>query len=160
MTVSIFMNVDGIKGESTDEKHKDEIRLSSCSFSAANSSAYNNASKTVSKGQAQMADIQFSKEADKTSVELFKACASGKVIPKVKIAFQTNVGDDKKIDFLVYELENVVVNSYNFSASSEADEHGSLTYAKIKQIYDQRDEKGTSKGKVEGFFDVLLNKAG
>ncbi|RIV82860.1 Hcp family type VI secretion system effector [Aurantiacibacter zhengii] len=160
MTVSVFMKPDGIEGEATDEKHDKEIRLSSCSFAASNSSAYNNASKTVSKGQAQMADIQFSKEADKTSVELFKACASGKVIPKVKISFQTNVGDDKKIDFLVYELENVVVNSYNFSASSEADEHGSLTYAKIKQIYDQRDEKGNSKGKVEGFFDVLLNKAG
>lgn len=160
MTVSVFMEVDGIKGEATDENHKDEIRLTACSFSASNSSAYNNASKTVSKGQALMADIQFSKETDKTSVELFKACASGKVIPKVKISFQTNVGDDKKIDFLVYELENVVVNSYQFSASSVADEHGSLTYAKIKQIYDQRDEKGTSKGKVEGFFDVLLNKAG
>lgn len=160
MTVSVFLNMDGIKGESTDEKHPDEIKLTSCSFSAHNSSAYNNASKTVSKGQAMMADIAFTKEADKTSVELFKACASGKVIPKVLISFQTNVGDDKKIDFLVYELENVVVNNYSFSAGSQADESGSLTYAKIKQIYDQRDEKGTSKGKVEGYFDVLLNKAG
>lgn len=160
MTVSIFLKMDGIKGESTDEKHTDEIKLNSCSFSAHNSSAYNNASKTVSKGQAMMADIAFTKEADKTSVELFKACSSGKVIPKAVISFQTNVGDDKKIDFLVYELENVVVNNYSFSASSTADESGSLTYAKIKQIYDQRDEKGTSKGKVEGYFDVLLNKAG
>lgn len=160
MTVSVFMKADGIKGEATDDGHKDEIKLSACSFSAHNSSAYNNASKTVSKGQAMMADIQFSKEVDKTSVELFKACASGKVLPNVKISFQTNVGDDKKIDFLVYELENVVVNNYNFNASSEADESGSLTYAKIKQVYDQRDEKGTSKGKVNGFFDVLLNKAG
>lgn len=160
MTVSTFMKPDGIKGESTDENHKDEIMLTSCSFSAHNASSYNNASKTVSKGQAMMADIAFTKEADKTSVELFKACASGKVIPKVVISFQTNVGDDKKIDFLVYELENVVVNNYNFNASSEADESGSLTYAKIKQTYDQRDEKGTSKGKVNGFFDVLLNKAG
>lgn len=160
MTVSIFAKFDGIAGESTDEQHKDEIKLTSCSFSAHNSSAYNNASKTVSKGQAMMADIAFTKEADKTSVALFKACASGKVIPKATISFQSNVGDDKKIDFLVYELENVVVNNYNFSAASEADESGSLTYAKIRQVYDQRDEKGTSKGKVEGFFDVLLNKAG
>jgi type VI secretion system secreted protein Hcp len=160
MTVSIFVKADGITGESTDEKHKDEIKLTSCSFSAHNASSYNNASKTVSKGQAMMADIAFTKEVDKTSVELFKACASGKVIPKVVISFQANVGDDKKIDFLVYELENVVVNNYNFSASEMADESGSFTYAKIKQVYDQRDEKGTSKGKVQGFFDVLLNKAG
>ena len=160
MTVSVFMKPDGITGESTDEGHKNEIKLTSCSFSAHNSSAYNNASKTVSKGQAMMADIAFTKEADKTSVELFKACASGKVIPKVVISFQTNVGDDKKIDFLKYELENVVVNNYNFNASDMADESGSLTYAKISQTYDQRDEKGTSKGKVNGFFDVLLNKAG
>jgi len=107
-----------------------------------------------------MADIAFTKEADKTSVALFKACASGKVYDKATISFQTNVGDDKKIDFLVYELENVVVNNYNFSASSEADESGSVTYAKITQKYDQRDEKGKSKGKVEGFFDVLKNAAG
>ena len=160
MTVSVFMNIDGVEGESTDEKHENEIMLTSCSFSAHNASAYNNASKTVSKGQAIMADIAYTKEADKTSVMLFKACAAGKVFPKVTISFQTNTGDDKKIDFLVYELENVVVNNYNFSAAQSADESGSLTYAKIRQVYDQRDEKGTSKGKVEGFFDVLLNKAG
>lgn len=160
MTVAIFLKSDDIKGEATDDKHKDEIKLTSCSFSAHNSSAYNNASKTVSKGQATMGDIAFTKETDKTSVELFKACASGKVYKTMTIFFQTNVGDDKKIDFLAYELENVVVNSYNFAASSTADESGSLTYAKIKQTYDVRDEKGESKGKVTGFFDVLLNKAG
>lgn len=160
MEVSIFLKLDGIEGESTDEAHTNEIKLSSFSFSAFNSSSYNNASKTVSKGQANMGDIAFSKEVDKTSVALFKACAAGKVIPKGVISFQSNVGDDKKIDFLKYELENVVINNYNFSASSMADESGSLTYAKIRQIYDQRDEKGTSKGKVEGYFDVLLNKAG
>lgn len=160
MEVSIFLKLDSIEGEATDEKHEKEIKLSSCTFSAFNSSSYNNASKTVSKGQANMGDIAFTKEVDKTSVALFKACASGKVIPKGVISFQSNVGDDKKIDFLKYELDNVVINSYNFSASGMADESGSLTYAKIKQTYDQRDEKGSSKGKVEGFFDVLLNKAG
>ena len=76
------------------------------------------------------------------------------------ISFQANVGDDKKIDFLKYELENVVLNSYSFAASGEAYENGTMTYAKITQIYDQRDEKGTSSGKVQGYFDVLLNKAG
>lgn len=160
MEVSVFLKLDGIEGEATDDGHKNEIKLSSCSFSAFNSSSYNNASKTVSKGQANMGDIAFSKEVDKTSVSLFKACASGKVVPKATISFQSNVGDDKKIDFLKYELENVVINSYNFSAAGMADESGSLTYAKITQIYDQRDEKGTSQGKVQGYFDVLLNKAG
>ena len=160
MEVSIFLKLDGIEGESTDEGHQNEIKLTSFSFTAFNSSSYNNASKTVSKGQANMGDIAGTMEVDKTSVSLFKACASGKVIPKGVISFQSNVGDDKKIDFLKYELDNVVVNTYNFSASSMADESFSLTYAKIKQIYDQRDEKGTSKGKVEGFFDVLQNKAG
>ncbi|MEM7666606.1 MAG: type VI secretion system tube protein Hcp [Pseudomonadota bacterium] len=160
MEVSTFLKLDGIEGEAVDDGHANEIKLSSCSFSAFNSSSYNNASKTVSKGQANMGDIAGTKEVDKTSVSLFKACASGKVIPKGVISFQSNVGDDKKIDFLKYELDNVVINSYNFSASGMADESFSLTYAKIKQIYDQRDEKGTSKGKVEGFFDVLLNKAG
>lgn len=160
MEVSVFLKLDGIEGEATDDGHDKEIKLTSCSFTAFNSSSYNNASKTVSKGQANMGDIAFSKEVDKTSVSLFKACASGKVIPKGTISFQSNVGDDKKIDFLKYELENVVVNNYNFSAAGMADESGSLTYAKIRQIYDQRDEKGASKGKVEGYFDVLLNKAG
>lgn len=160
MEVSIFLKLDGIEGEATDGGHTNEIKLGSCTFSAFNTSTYNNASKTVSKGQAQMGDIGFMKEVDKTSVALFKACASGKVIPKGTISFQSNVGDDKKIDFLKYELENVVINTYNFSASSTADESGTLTYAKIRQVYDQRDEKGTSKGKVEGYFDVLLNKAG
>jgi len=160
MSVSIFLKLDDFTGESTDDKHEGEIKLSSCSFSAHNSSAYNNASKTVSKGQAMMADISFTKETDMTSVALFKACATGKVVPKAKISFQTNVGDDKKIDFLVYDLENVVINNYNFSAADRADESGSLTYAKITQTYDQRDEKGTSKGKVTANFDVLKNMGG
>ncbi len=160
MTVSIFLKLDGIQGEATDEGHKDEIKLTSCSFSASNSSAYNNQSRTVSKGQAKMADILFTKQADKTTVALFKACASGLVIAKGTISFQANVGGDKKIDFLKYELENVVLNNYTFSAAEDVSENGSMTYAKITQIYDQRDEKGTSKGKVQGYFDVLLNKAG
>lgn len=160
MEVSIFLKLDGIEGEATDEGHEKEIKLSSFSFTAFNSSSYNNASKTVSKGQANMGDIAYTKEVDKTSVTLFNACAAGKVIKTGVISFQANIGDDKKIDFLKYELDNVVVNTYSFSASSMADESGSLTYAKIKQIYDQRDEAGKSLGKVEGFFDVLLNKAG
>ncbi|MEP0189860.1 MAG: type VI secretion system tube protein Hcp [Erythrobacter sp.] len=160
MEVSVFLKLDGIEGESTDEGHTNEIKLSSFSFTAFNSSSYNNASKTVSKGQANMGDIAFTKEVDKTSVTLFNACAAGKVIKTGIISFQANVGEDKKIDFLKYELDNVVVNSYSFSASSMADESGSLTYAKIKQTYDQRDENGNSAGQVSGFFDVLLNKAG
>lgn len=160
MEVAIFLKLGDIVGEATDDGHADEIKLSSFSFNAMNASHYSNSSRTVSKGQATMGDIGFTKEVDKTSVKLFNSCASGEVHKTAKISFQANVGGDKKIDFLVYELENVVVNSYSFSASMAADETGSLTYAKIKQTYDVRDEGGISKGKVEGFFDVLQNKAG
>jgi type VI secretion system secreted protein Hcp len=160
MEVAIFLKLGDIKGEATDEGHVDEIKLSSLSFTSYNGSAYTNSSKTVSKGQATMGDITFSKEVDVASVKLFKSCASNEVHETATISFQANVGGDKKIDFLTYTLDKVVVNSYAFSASGEAGESGSLTYAKIKQTYDVRDEMGSSKGKVEGFFDVLLNKAG
>src|SRR3954463_7879854 len=77
--VDYFLKIDGIQGESTDSKHKNEIDIESWSWGQTNagSHAYGGGGGA---GKVSMHDFSFTMRTNKASQKLFLACASGQHI--------------------------------------------------------------------------------
>ena len=73
--VDYFLKIDGVDGESTDDKHKGEIELESFSFGASNAGSFQSGGGGGS-GKVVMADMHIVKKVDKASAKLFTSCAT------------------------------------------------------------------------------------
>src|SRR5262249_13545832 len=76
MASDIFAKLGDIKGESTDDKHKDEIEVLSYSWGLANPARIG-AGGGGGAGKATFQDLSFHHAIDKASPLLMKACATG-----------------------------------------------------------------------------------
>ena len=78
--------------------------------------------------------------------------------PEVKIDLATSTGQDARIPYFQWVLDNVRVTDYSVSGAA-ADgavptETVSLNYEKIRWTYDKQSKDGSSQGKVEASWDV------
>ena len=76
MSIDSHIKLDGVKGESTHAKHKDEIDVLSWNWSVHNSSCTQGGGSAVGKGTPGM--LKITKRVDKSSPEIAKKCAQGK----------------------------------------------------------------------------------
>jgi type VI secretion system secreted protein Hcp len=155
MAVDSFLKIDGIQGESTDAKHKDEINVLSWSWGETLATAAGPAGGT---GKVSMQDFRFSKAVDKASPKLMLACASGQQIKDAVLSCRKAGGSQ---DFLTITLTEVAVSSYevtNGAAVDPADQFV-LHFAKIQFDYVQQKPDGTTGASIEAGWDVKNNKA-
>jgi type VI secretion system secreted protein Hcp len=76
--VNYYLQIDGIKGESKDDQHKDSIEIQDFSFSV---ESPRDASSGMATGRRQHKAIVIRKVVDSASPLLMQACASGKHFP-------------------------------------------------------------------------------
>ena len=161
MAIDVYLQIDGIKGESTDDTHKDWIEVSSVSFgvlqprSATASSAGGHTSE-----RCEHEDIVFSKLADLATPLLLEQCSMGKTIPKAKIDFMRADSDGKRVTYFNIELENVLISSVSPSVAEGniLKENLSLKYSQVKWKYVQQKISGGTGGNTAGGWDLSKNK--
>src|SRR5207244_6023969 len=85
MAGDMFLMLDGIKGESADDKHKGESDIESFSWGLAQSGSGSRGSGSGT-GKGDIADINIQKLVDKASPTLMLACAHGKHIAKGELS--------------------------------------------------------------------------
>src|SRR5689334_7786156 len=114
MASDFLLEIDGIKGESEDHKHKDTIELQSWSFGAAQSGSmqFGGGGGT---GKSTAHDVSFIAHIGKHSTPLFKACLTGDHIKKATI-FIRKAGKEAQ-EYLVVKLSDIVVSNYTTSGS-------------------------------------------
>ena len=164
MAFDAFLKIDGIPGESTDDKHKDWIEIESF-----NQGLVQPASATASSVGGATAErvehspLMITKLLDKATPKLLEACCTGKHIKEVTIELCRAGGD--KLKYMEIKLEQVVVSSVDVSGSSASEsgfptESISLNYGKIKWTYtQQRRNDGSGGGNVISGWDLTANKA-
>ena len=84
-------------------------------------------------GKVQMQDFHFTKTVDKSSVQLFQACATGKHIPNV--TFTARKKGSGQQEYMIVKFSDVMVSSYQTGGSAGdpiPTESISLNYAKIE----------------------------
>lgn len=122
-----FLKIGDIKGESTDQAHKDWIVIESWSFGE---SRPGTAAATT--GKRQHAPFKVTKAVDKSSPMLQRAAQTGQTFERVYLD-AAETGADGRETYLKYELENVMITSYSLSSGGDRPmESFALNYKAIK----------------------------
>lgn len=161
MPFDCFVQIDGIEGESTDDKHKNWIEVLSYGFGA-NQTAGSAASTGGSRagGRVELSDFAITKVLDKASPKIFVGCCTGKSYDKVTVQVCRATGE--KEVYMEYLLEDVLITNYNPSGSSSGSipsESVMFNPAKITLTYTAFDhDTGVSAGSVTGNWSQEANK--
>ena len=171
MAVDIFLELDGIKGESKDHKHKDQIDVLSWSWGMSQSGTAHMGGGAGA-GKVAVQDLNFTHYIDKSSPTLMLHCCNGKHIKKAKL-FVRKAGE-KPLEYLTIEMEDLLVSHVSTGGSHGEDrltENVTLNFAKVKAEYQEqtaerlrrtedRDEVGYSGRQVSliGMSAVYLNR--
>jgi type VI secretion system secreted protein Hcp len=118
MAFDSFLKIDGIDGESTDDKHKGWIEISSFSWGLAAVESQTGAGGGA--GRAKFSELVISKKSDKATPALFLSCAKGKHIPQVTIAVRS-ASNEKREDYLQYKFSDVLISSYQTGGNTQGE---------------------------------------
>jgi type VI secretion system secreted protein Hcp len=157
--VDYFLKVEGVDGESTDDKHKGQIELESWSFGGSNAGSFSSGGGGGT-GKVALQDFHFVKKTDKASAKLFTACCTGEHLKKATLTCR-KAGKEQQ-EFLIIELTSAIVSSFQTGGSAGSDiipmDQVSLNYAKIEYKYKEQKADGSLGGEVIGGWDVTTNK--
>lgn len=104
-----FLKIDGIQGESQDDKHKNEIEVHSFSWGSANQGTFSMGGGGGA-GKTTLKDLVVLKHVDKASPKVLEACTTGKHIPSVILACRKAGGTQQ--EYLKITLSDVLVSQY------------------------------------------------
>lgn len=160
MASTMFLKIDGVKGESTDANHKDEIELLSYSHGVSQpTSAVASTAGGGTGGRCNHTDLSVSKMMDSATPILNQLCCTGKHIDSITMTLRRADGD-KSIPYMVYKLTDIVISSVSVGGSSDSVPIETLTfnYAKIEWEYTkQARAKGGESGKTNGSWNLAKN---
>lgn len=158
MNADIHLKLGDHKGESTDDKHKDEIDVISYSWGVSNAGTMYSGSGG-GMGKASFTDLSFVHKVDKASPNLWKACATLEHIGEATLT-STKQGKGPQ-DFLIVKMSDVVITAVSISGSgAEAMENVSLQCAKVDLEYKPQKNDGSLDAGVHFKYDVKANKEG
>jgi len=161
MAIDVYLQIDGIKGESMDDKHKDWIECTAVSWGVTqprSATASTGGGHTAERCEHQ--EIALTKLADLASPILLQTCSAGKTIPKAKLEFMRADGQGERIKYFEIELENVLIGGIKPSVAegSIIQESVGLKFSKIKWKYTQQKVTGGAGGNTSGGWDLAANK--
>ncbi len=135
MANDMFLEITGIKGESTDAQHVGQIDIMGWHGGATNSGSFRQGPGGGS-GITSVGDLAVAKYMDAASTELLKACMTGRHIDSAKLYVRKAGG--KPLEFLVITLTKLLVKSVTqgmIEADGRLSERVTLHYAEIKEEY-------------------------
>jgi len=156
MAADIFAKLGDIKGESLDDKHKDEIEVYSFSWGVTNSAGVTSGGGGA--GKATFKELSIVHAIDKASPSLLEACATGTHLKEATIT-QRKAGKGQQ-DFLIFKMNDVIVTSVTEVIGAPDSETVSLTFAKVQVEYKAQKADGSLDAGVHFKFDLKTNKAG
>ncbi|CAH2776050.1 MAG: hypothetical protein CPDRYMAC_0731 [uncultured Paraburkholderia sp.] len=149
----IFLKIDGIRGESQEIGHVDEIEVISWTWNIHTDARYLSGA-----GKATMNDMEFVHHIDCASPNLMRYALKGTPIPKAILTMHKSGG--VPLDFQKFTLENVlrITGVKSVGASGTYVENLKLFFSKVKQEYTSQNAMGGSAGVVTAVFDIRENR--
>jgi type VI secretion system secreted protein Hcp len=159
MAHDMFLKITGLKGESADSKHKDEIDVLSWSWGASQSGTMHIATGGGA-GKVNVQDMNLTKYVDASSPSLFGACASGKHFTEAVLV--NRKAGENPLEYLTITMTDVLVTSYQTGGSGGEDkltENVSLNFAKVKKEYKAQNADGSAGATGVHAWNIAQNKA-
>lgn len=158
MAVDMFLKLDGIKGESKDSKHKDEIDVYSWSWGLTQTGSFGVGGGGGS-GKVNVHDITLTKKLDKSSNLLTVNCCSGKHIKEGTLTVRK--AGENPLEYLKITFTDLLVSSMQTSGTDGGDmvmETVSLNFAKFKVEYQEQKADGSGLPAVTYGWDIKQNQ--
>lgn len=154
----MFLRIDGISGESTDDRHRQWIEVLNFN-QGVTSDVFGSTGGGAASVRADFDDFLVVKTLDTASPKLCVACADGTHIPEVTLEL-CHAGGDKFMEIL---LSDCVVTAYSIVGSVQGGETRPLEevafcYGKIQWTYTVINPDGSSGGNVAAGWDLSANK--
>jgi type VI secretion system secreted protein Hcp len=154
--VDYFLKIDGIPGESTDDKHKGEIVLTSFSLGETNPSTIGSATGGAGAGKVSFHDFTFTTKFSKASPKLMLACATGQHIPNALMTARKRRGG---FEFLFVKMSTVLVNSVQTEGVDDVPtESISFVFGAIKVDYKEQKNNGSIGATTSFAWNLIGNK--
>lgn len=163
MAIDVYLQIDGIKGESADSAHPGWIECLSVNWAISQpKSATSSTGGGHTAERAELTEISLNKLADLSSPILSQTCAMGRTIPKAKFEFLRADGQGERIKYYEIELENVLIGHVapSIEAGSILTENVGLKFSKVHWRYTQQRVSGGSSGNTSGGWDLATNRVG
>ena len=130
----VFLELDGIQGESTLVGFENQIELNSFQFGVGRSAS--------AKAAPSFSEVTVTKQLDKSSPELMLRTANGSTIASARIRFTQQTAEGQVV-FLRYCLTGVRITGFSQSSGGDRpSESVSLNYGTIVQSYTQQASGG------------------
>jgi type VI secretion system secreted protein Hcp len=161
MAIDVYLQVEGIKGESGDAKHQGWIELESVSWGVSQpKSATGSTGGGHTAERCEHEDIIVHKLADLSTPILLQTCSAGRTLPRAKIEFFRADGKGERIKYFEIEMENVIISRVApcVGAGDMLSERVQLKYAKVRWKYTQQRIAGGAGGNTAGGWDLSTNR--
>ena len=156
LAVDYFIKFDGIKGESADDKHKDEIDIQSWSWGESNVGGAAHGGGAAA-GKVSMQDFHFAMHMNTASVSLMKACATGQHIKDA--TFTGRKAGKGQQEFLTFKFRDVLISSYQIGGADELPfDQVSFNFAKIEVEYKPQKPDGSLGPGIQFKYDLKAHK--
>jgi type VI secretion system secreted protein Hcp len=162
--ILMFLQIDGVPGESTQELHRDWIDIDAFNWSEAMAGITATVSGR-SAGKVIMTDFHFAMKTNKASPSLFLDCAIGKYIPNARLDVCRPFGAENQgpLVYLRFNFTQVTITSYSIGGSSPMDrsvDEFSIAFSKITMTYIQIGEDGSIISVINAYYDLAAGKGG
>ncbi len=166
MAVDYYLKIDGIKGESEDDKHKDEIEIIDFEWSEQQNSNFAQGGGGGG-GKVKMENFKFRTFLNSASPALMQCCAEGKHIKDATFTCRKAGGGQK--DYYKVTMEEIIVASCHISGGNGNIQEGgyveghpveeiTLNFGKIKWEYHPQKADGSLNSAKTGGYDLKKNK--
>ena len=158
-TIDYFLKIDGVAGESTDERHRGEIEVQSFSWGEAQQTGAGPGGGGGA-GRVQRADFSFVKRLDKSSPVLMIGCATGQHFRTAELTARKAGGAQR--EFFRITLEEVRISAYSTSGSPDGTapltDQVTLSFERLAMGYKEQKPDGSLGEEEIGKFDFAANR--
>ena len=157
--IDYFLQIDGIEGESTSDKHKGWIDIDSFSWGVSNTGSVGGGGNAV--GRPSFAPFSWTQVLDKSTVPLLVAVASGETYKDATFEALSTSGSKADGAFFKMKFEDVQFTSLKTGGSSGGGGiavQGSLEYLKITMTYRPQKKDGSFGAEIVGGWDLSKGK--
>jgi type VI secretion system secreted protein Hcp len=160
MAIDVYLQLEGIKGESTDEKHKDWIECQYLDWRISQPMSATSSSNGHTAERCEHSSLAIRKLSDVSTPILLQTCSMGRTIPSAKIELFRADGQGARIKYFELELTNILVSDVapEIYEGEMLSEHLGLKYSKVKWRYTQQKAGGGSGGLTAGGWDLSVNR--
>ena len=157
MAVDVFAKLGDIKGESIDDKHKDEIEVLSYSWGVSNAGSMSFGTGG-GEGKATFHDLSFTHKIDKASPVLMQACATGVHLKEGTITHRKAWKGQQ--EYLVIKMNDIIVTgvTHGGSGADGSSENVSIAFAKVNVEYKPQKPDGSLDAGIIFKYDLKANK--